>query len=85
MSLNAILSDLQHSIRVSDLLVGIGKSVVFAFVIAVIAADEGLSIRRRVQAIGSAATRSVMFCMIAILAVDTVVNVFFYFIPSLVI
>ena len=79
-----ILGDLRGAIRVWDILVGIGKAMIFAFVIAVIAADEGLAIERRVQAIGSAATRSVMFCMIAILSVDTVVNVFFYFIPSLV-
>jgi phospholipid/cholesterol/gamma-HCH transport system permease protein len=81
---NDILGDLRESIRVRDLLIGIGKAAIFALVISVIAADEGLSIQRRVHAIGSAATRSVMLCVIAVLAVDTVVNVFFYFIPGLV-
>lgn len=79
-----ILGDLRESIRIRDLVIGIGKAMLFGFVLGVIAADEGLSVGRRVHAIGEAATRSVMFCLIAILGVDTIINVFFYFIPGLV-
>ena len=81
---NHVLADLRGSLHVRDILVGVGKSMVFGLVLGVIAADEGLSIERRVSAIGEAATRSVMFCMISILTVDTFVNAVFYFIPTLV-
>ena len=81
---NHVLADIRGSLQVRDVLVGTGKAMIFGLVLGVIAADEGLSIERRVSAIGEAATRSVMFCMISILTVDTVVNAVFYFIPSLV-
>jgi phospholipid/cholesterol/gamma-HCH transport system permease protein len=81
---NHVLADIRGSLHVRDILVGVGKSMIFALVLGVIAADEGLSIERRVSAIGAAATRSVMFCMLSILTVDTIVNAVFYFIPSLV-
>ena len=81
---NHVLADIRGSLQIRDILVGTGKSMIFGLVLGVIAADEGLSIERRVSAIGEAATRSVMFCMIAILTVDTLVNAVFYFIPSLV-
>ena len=81
---NHVLADIRGALHVRDILVGVGKSMIFALVLGVIAADEGLNIERRVSAIGAAATRSVMFCMISILTVDTIVNAVFYFIPSLV-
>jgi ABC-type transporter Mla maintaining outer membrane lipid asymmetry permease subunit MlaE len=37
-----------------------------------------------VAAIGEAATRAVVFCMIGVLAADTLVNAIFYFIPGLI-
>jgi phospholipid/cholesterol/gamma-HCH transport system permease protein len=81
---NYVLTDIRNSLDMRDVLIGVGKSLIFGLVLGVIAADEGLSIERRVSAIGAAATRSVMFCMLAILAVDTFVNAIFYFIPGLV-
>jgi ABC-type transporter Mla maintaining outer membrane lipid asymmetry permease subunit MlaE len=42
-----------------------------------------LSVGRRVNAIGAAATRAVVFCLIGVLAADTVINAIFYFIPGL--
>jgi len=81
---NYILADIRNSLDIRDVLIGVGKSLIFGLVLGVIAADEGLSIERRVSAIGAAATRSVMFCMLAILAVDTFFNAVFYFIPGLV-
>lgn len=81
---NHVLADLRGSLHIRDILIGVGKSLVFGLVLGVIAADEGLRIERRVSAIGAAATRSVMFCLISILTVDTFVNAVFYFIPTLV-
>ena len=67
-----------------DVFIGLGKSIIFAFVLGIIAADEGLKAERRMSAIGSAATRAVVFCLIGVLGADTLVNAIFYFIPGLV-
>jgi len=77
------LEQFRSSFEVLDIFVGLGKSIVFALVIGIIAADEGLSVGRRVNAIGAAATRAVVFCLIGVLAADTVINAIFYFIPGL--
>ena len=74
----------RSGLQVRDLLVGLMKSVMFAFVLGIVAADEGLGVERRVAAIGDAATRAVVYSMIGILGADTVVNAVFYFIPGLV-
>ena len=78
------LNQLQESLNVRDLAIGMGKSVVFALVLGIIAADEGLSVDPTLRAIGGAATRAVVFCLIGVLAADTLVNAVFYFIPALV-
>ncbi len=67
-----------------DLVVGLGKSVIFALIIALVAADEGLNVEGRVAAIGAATTRAVVYSVILVLVADTVVNAVFYFIPGLV-
>lgn len=67
-----------------DVFIGLGKSLIFAFVLGIIAADEGLNAERRMSGIGNAATRAVVFALIGVLAADTVVNAIFYFIPGLV-
>lgn len=77
------LDQFRTAFVVRDIFVGLGKSVLFAFVLALVAADEGLSADRRVGAIGEAATRAVVRCVIGVLAADTVVNAFVYFIPGL--
>src|SRR5690349_16407225 len=77
------LEHLHESLAIRDVGVGLAKSVIFAILIALAAADAGLNVERRVSAIGSAATRAVVHCMIAVLAADTVVNALVYFIPGL--
>ena len=77
------LEHLHESLAIRDVGVGLAKSVIFAVLIALGSADEGLGVERRVSAIGSAATRAVVHCMIGVLAADTVVNAVVYFIPGL--
>ena len=77
------LEHLHESLAIRDVGVGLAKSLIFAVLIALAAADAGLGVERRVSAIASAATRAVVHCMIAVLAADTVVNAFVYFIPGL--
>jgi phospholipid/cholesterol/gamma-HCH transport system permease protein len=81
---NYFFGQFRAAFELRDLLVGMGKSVLFALVIAIVASDEGLSVERRVAAIGEAATRAVVFCMIGVLAADTLINAIFYFIPGLI-
>ena len=77
------LEQLHESLAIGDVGVGLGKSVLFAMLIAVVAADEGLRVERRISAIGAAATRAVVYCLVGVLAADTLVNVVVYFIPGL--
>ena len=78
------LEQLREGFVLRDLGVGLGKSLIFAAIIGVISADEGLGVERRVAAIGGAATRAVVFALLGVLVADTVINAIFYFIPGLV-
>jgi len=78
------LEQLHEAFAIRDVAVGLIKSVVFALIIGLIAADEGLAVARgRISGIGTAATRAVVHCLIGVLAADTVVNAIVYFIPGL--
>ena len=77
------LEQIRSSLAMSDLAIGVAKSLLFGFVIAVIASDEGLGVDRRVGAIGEAASRGVVYCLLGVLAADTLINAVFYFIPRL--
>jgi phospholipid/cholesterol/gamma-HCH transport system permease protein len=75
---------LREAFAIRDLAVGLTKSIVFAVIIGLVAADEGLSVvRGRPGAIGGAATRAVVHCLVGVLAADTLVNALVYFIPGL--
>src|SRR5690349_15257756 len=78
------LEQIRTSLSTSDIAIGAAKSFMFGFVIAIVASDEGLGVDRRVAAIGEAASRSVVYCLLGVLAADTLVNAVFYFIPGLV-
>lgn len=78
------LEQIRTSLSTSDIAIGAVKAFVFAFIIAIIAADEGLGVDRRVAAIGEATSRAVVYCLLGVLAADTLVNAIFYFIPALV-
>jgi phospholipid/cholesterol/gamma-HCH transport system permease protein len=77
------LEQIHSSLAATDIAIGVGKSVLFSLVIGIVAADEGLNVERRVDAIGEAASRSVVYCLLAVLATDTLINAIFYFIPAL--
>jgi phospholipid/cholesterol/gamma-HCH transport system permease protein len=77
------LEEIRSAISIRDVGIGLAKSVLFAFIIGIVAADEGLAVDREVGSIGAAATRAVVYCMIGVLGADTIVNALFYFIPGL--
>jgi phospholipid/cholesterol/gamma-HCH transport system permease protein len=82
-STSVFFEQFRLAFELRDLLIGLAKSVIFAFIIVMVAADEGLNVESRVAAIGEATTRAVVFAVIGVLGVDTVVNAVFYFIPVL--
>lgn len=88
LGLNTIdfLEQTHAAVEMRDFLIGLGKSALFAFIIAVVSADEGLNVERYGGggAIAESTTRSVVFCLLAVLAADSFVNALFYFIPGLV-
>ena len=82
-STNFFVEEFRSAFEMRDLIVGLGKSVIFAFIIGFVAADEGLNVEGRVAAISEATTRGVVYSVLGVLGADTLVNVVFYFIPGL--
>lgn len=82
-STSFFLEQLRLAFEVRDLFIGLAKSVIFAFIIVMVAADEGLNVEGSVAAIGVATTRAVVYAVIGVLGVDTIMNAVFYFIPGL--
>ena len=78
------LEQIHSSLGMTDIAIGVGKAVLFSLVIGIVAADEGLNVERHVGAIGQAASRAVVYCLLAVLGTDTFINAVFYFIPGLV-
>lgn len=74
---------IRAAFEMRDVYIGLAKSLLFALVIGTFATDEGLSVDRRRGAVGDAASRAVVECLIGVLAADTILNGVFYFIPGL--
>jgi len=65
-----------------DIVTGIIKSVVFAFLIGLNATHQGLSVEGGAEGVGKATTQSVVFSIIAIIVADCVcTTLFFYVFP----
>ena len=71
----------RSAFELRDLFIGLIKSLCFAYMIALIACDEGLSVEAHLQSIGTATSRAVVLTVLGVLAADTVINAMFYFIP----
>lgn len=67
-----------------DLLIGLAKAILFALILGVVPAYEGLVVDGHGRSIGDASSRAVVYSLLAVLATDTFVNAVFYFIPGLV-
>jgi phospholipid/cholesterol/gamma-HCH transport system permease protein len=71
----------RSAFELRDLFIGLVKSVVFAYGIAIVACYEGLNIEGKMHGIGAAASRAVVYTVLGVLAGDTIINAVFYFIP----
>ncbi|MCG4452246.1 MULTISPECIES: ABC transporter permease [unclassified Pseudomonas] len=61
-------------LSLSDFLVGIGKSVVFAILIGLIGCHYGLACGRNAQAVGQATTRAVVSIIVALVVSDALIT-----------
>lgn len=71
----------RSAFELRDLFIGLVKSVVFAYLIAIVACYEGLNVEGKMHGIGAAASRAVVYTVLGVLASDTIINAVFYFIP----
>jgi len=58
----------------SDIFMGLGKPIVFGFIIATVGCYYGLSTRGGTQGVGRATTEAVVAAMILIIAVDVFIT-----------
>lgn len=65
-----------------DLVSGIAKSFVFAWLIAVISAQSGLSVTGGAEGVGKSTTSSVVLCILIMLIVDALMTAFFFLVEG---
>ena len=73
----AFLRELQASINVNTLMVGLIKAPVFAFVIALVGCYEGLQVERNAASVGLLTTRSVVESVFLVIVLDAAFSVMF--------
>lgn len=66
-------------LKLKDIYTGLGKSFVFAMIIALIACYEGLNTKGGAEGVGRATTRSVVISFILIILADCLLTALFYF------
>jgi phospholipid/cholesterol/gamma-HCH transport system permease protein len=64
-----------ESVGLDDFLVGLGKSVVFGVLVALIGCLRGIQAGNSARAVGEAATRAVVTCIVAIVVADATITV----------
>jgi phospholipid/cholesterol/gamma-HCH transport system permease protein len=72
MAFAAYLHDLQAVVKVNDVLHGMGKSVIFALLVAVIGTANGLSVTGGAESVGQRTTRAVVLSIAAIIVTDMI-------------
>ena len=66
-----------HAVDLSDLLVGLVKAPVFAFLIAIVGCMHGLRVRGSAESVGQETTRSVVKAIFLVIVLDALFSVFF--------
>jgi len=72
------LNDVLESLTVADVVSGVGKSVFFAYFIAIIGCYNGLTARGGADGVGRATTNTVVFASILVLVSDFFLTKLFY-------
>ncbi len=71
------LKQLQTSVAIEHFWVGMYKSPVFAFVIAMVGCYEGLNVERSAESVGRQTTKSVVEAIFLVIVLDAVFSIFF--------
>src|SRR5947199_216736 len=71
-----------NALVAKDVLTGLAKSVVFAFLVGLIATYQGLSVKGGAEGVGKATTQSVVYSVIAIIIADCVCTTLFFYVLS---
>ena len=72
LSLNYFIANLPRAVPVANLLIGLGKGVVFGFVIALVACHFGLRIKPNTESLSSNTTTAVVTAITTVILVDAV-------------
>jgi phospholipid/cholesterol/gamma-HCH transport system permease protein len=71
---DAYLNQTLKALQLGDLLHGLGKSVVFGWLIVLIGAYTGINVRHSAEAVGQAATRAVVSSIFALIVADGIIT-----------
>ncbi len=66
----AYLSQTLRALQAHDVLHGLGKSVLFGWLIVLVASAQGLAVDRSAAAVGRAATKTVVACIFGLILID---------------
>ncbi len=78
-SLVTIYNQMAQTLRYTDILIGVGKGVIFGALIAGIGCLRGLQTKQGPSAVGESTTRSVVTGILLVIVADAVVAVLLYF------
>ena len=78
-SLVAIYNQMAQTLRYTDILIGVGKGVIFGALIAGIGCLRGLQTKQGPSAVGESTTRSVVTGILLVIVADAVVAILLYF------
>lgn len=78
-SLITIYNQMAQTLRYTDILIGVGKGVIFGAIIAGIGCLRGLQTKQGPSAVGESTTRSVVTGILLVIVADAIVAVLLYF------
>lgn len=65
----------QHEIPIRSLYIGLGKTMIFAFIISIISCFQGLSVHGSAESVGTRTTRSVVLAIFLIIVTDGIFSI----------
>ena len=80
MDSNLFMQESFDALIPKDILTGMAKSAVFAFLVGLISTHQGFSVEGGAEGVGRATTRSVVYSIIAIILADCISTAVFYYV-----
>jgi len=73
-----VLAEAVEALRMKDLITGVVKSLVFAWLIVILSAYFGFRVKGGPEAVGKATTQAVVASIFAVIVADAVLGLAFY-------